>query len=464
MVFASIFNDVLGPVMRGPSSSHTAGSYHIALTAASLLGEPAARAAFVFDPAGSYAQTYWQQNADKAFVAGLLGWSLTDSRFGDVLALAGRQGLEAEFRAARLPRTDHPNMVRVSLTGVGGKKLEVLAKSTGGGTFAVVEVNGRRTAIDGKTAVRVGNAGTAAPVYHVRKGRPLFSSGAGMVRYARRGRMSLGEAALRYEARLLGWTEGEAAAEMGRRWAIMAASVEEGFEPRNVRMSLLRPTAQKILAAERRGILPMGGVSARVAARALAVMHASNSGAVVCAAPTGGSAGVIPAVVVTLDLEKKLPEPVLVRSLFAAGAVGLVFVQRATFAAEIAGCQVEIGAAGAMAAAAIVEAAGGSASQASDAAAVSLQNSMGSVCDLVQGRCEIPCHTRNAAAAAGAFVSADLVMGGYENPIPLDETVDASMASGQMLPAELRVTSKGGLAVTPSALALGSKKRASPKA
>ncbi|MBM3310093.1 MAG: hypothetical protein FJY80_01140 [Candidatus Aminicenantes bacterium] len=457
-MFASIFNDVLGPVMRGPSSSHTAGSYHIALTARSLLGEAPARATFVFDPGGSYAQTYWQQNADKAFVAGLLGWNLTDSRFGDVLALAKRHGLEAEFRVARLSRTDHPNMVRALLTGRGGKSLEVLAKSTGGGTFAVVEVNGRRTAIDGKAEVRVRNAGTAAPVYHVQKGEPLFLSGADMVLYARRSRMSLGEAALRYEARLLGWTEGEAAAEMMRRYLLMAASVEEGLNPSRVRMSLLRPTAHRILAAERRGALPSGGDPARAAARALAVMHASNSGAVVCAAPTGGSAGVIPAVAVTLARERKLSESALIRSLFAAGAVGLVFVQRATFAAEIAGCQVEIGAAGAMAAAAVVEAAGGTPAQACDAAAISLQNSMGSVCDLVQGRCEIPCHTRNAAAAAGSFVCADLVMGGYENPVPLDETVDASMASGRMLPSELRVTSKGGLAVAPSALALGSRK------
>jgi L-serine dehydratase len=108
-----------------------------------------------------------------------------------------------------------------------------------------------------------------------------------------------------------------------------------------------------------------------------------------------------------------------------------------------------------MAAAAAVEAQGGSAGQALDAAAVSLQNSMGSVCDLVQGLCEIPCHTRNAAAAVGALVCADLVLGGYVNPVPLDDTVDAVFAVGKMLPNELRCTSLGGLAVTPSAQALG---------
>ena len=79
---------------------------------------------------------------------------------------------------------------------------------------------------------------------------------------------------------------------------------------------------------------------------------------------------------------------------------------------------------------------------------------MGSACDLVQGICEIPCHTRNAAAAASAFVCADLILGGYRNPIPLDETVDAVLSTGQMLPPELRCTSLGGIATTPSALNL----------
>jgi L-serine dehydratase len=79
---------------------------------------------------------------------------------------------------------------------------------------------------------------------------------------------------------------------------------------------------------------------------------------------------------------------------------------------------------------------------------------MGSVCDLVGGRVEIPCHTRNAVAASSAFVCADLVVGVYQNPIPLDETIDAVYAVGRMMPSELLCTSKGGLAVTPSALRL----------
>jgi L-serine dehydratase len=140
--------------------------------------------------------------------------------------------------------------------------------------------------------------------------------------------------------------------------------------------------------------------------------------------------------------------------LFAASAVGLIVARRATFAAEIAGCQVEIGVAGAMAAATVVEAVGGTPRQAVNAAAISLQNTMGSPCDPVAGACEIPCHTRNALAASGAFTCADLILGGYANPIPLDESIDASYEVGRALPSELRCTAKGGCAVTPSALAM----------
>lgn len=162
----------------------------------------------------------------------------------------------------------------------------------------------------------------------------------------------------------------------------------------------------------------------------------------------------MPGVVVSLVKERGLAHRQTALALFAASAIGLIVAKRATFAAEIAGCQVEIGVAGAMAAAAVVETAGGSARRAADAAAISLQNTMGSPCDPVAGTCEVPCHTRNAVAASSAFTCADLILGGYTNPIPLDEAIDASYEVGKALPDELRCTARGGCAVTPSARAL----------
>ena len=512
MAFISIFNDVLGPVMRGPSSSHTAGSYRIGRMARSLLGEEPVSAVLIFDPEGSYAKTYRQQGADLGFAAGLMGWPITDERFPQALEAAAREGLSITFQIFPITGADHPNTVHIEMTGRQDRRLRALAQSIGGGLIVFrrvedweVELTGkthnllveceettrpqverlagtamafegvtataarrglmvvciRKSAALGEEAVRqisslsgVRRVWSVPPLFFVQKGEPLFSSAAEMGAGAKRARTSLGQVALEYEACLLGLSEKEAKEEMLRRWDIMTAAIERGLLAHDLKMTLLQPSAAKIFRADGQGILALGGAGTRAAARAMAVLHVSNSGGVVCAAPTGASSGVIPGVVATLVETKKLQPEQIARALFAASAVGLVIAGRATFAAEVAGCQVEIGAAGAMAAAAAVEAMGGSAEQALDAAAVSLQNSMGTVCDLVQGLCEVPCHTRNAVAATSALVCADLVLGGYVNPVPLDDTVDAVFAVGKMLPRELRCTSLGGLAITPSAQSL----------
>ena len=510
--FVSILNDVLGPVMRGPSSSHTAGSYHIGRIVRSLLGDEPRTVSFTFDPDGSYARTYRQQAVDLALAAGVMGWPITDARFPGALDIARRSGIKLNFRTSRLPGARHPNTVRILAISKDGGRLETTAESTGGGGIAFTKVDGRPVEIDGKShetiVVSTGPAGrriadlmagagrdlaapvrwagdgeslvawmkdapldpairfqiesipgvrslrTAAPVFYIRKGNPLFLNADGMVRISESRRWSLGKAALTYESRLLGLPERDIIAEVLRRYSVMKAAVEQGLRGRSLAMQLLRPSAGRILRAEESGRMAVGGIHARAAARAMAVMHVTNSSGIVCAAPTGGSAGVLPGVVVTLAEEMKAGDRKTALMLLAASAVGLIVARRATFAAEVAGCQVEIGAAGAMAASAVVEFAGGSARLAADAAAISLQNTMGSVCDLVQGMCEIPCHTRNAAAASNAFVCADLVLGGYRNPIPLDETIDAAFESGKMLPAELRCTARGGIALAPSAMAL----------
>ena len=513
----SILNDVLGPVMRGPSSSHTAGSYHIAKIVTGLLGAPPVAAGFAFDPAGSYAQVYWQQGVDRAFATALMGWELTDDRFAASLDLAAEAGLAIRFDVRPLAKPDHPNTVEITLRAADGRTLAATARSIGGGAVEVVEVEGwpvhltgytwealvettavnadrvvsalsadgqlsaspdhrerdGRVLVDARRVAPLDSAARAAleplgtdatlreapPIAFVKRGRQLFQSGAEMLVLAGAHGWSLGRAALAYEAELLGLSEAAVIDEVSRRFDIMQAAVHMGLDPAAPSMQLLAPSARAILDADAAGRLPLGGLHTRAAARAMAVMHVNGAMGVVCAAPTGGSAGAVPGVVVTLVEERGLSRDAAAMALLAASAIGVILAERATFAAEVAGCQVEIGAAGAMGAAAVVEAAGGSATQAADAAAIAFQNSMGSVCDLVGGMVEIPCHTRNAVAASSAFVCADLVVGGYVNPIPLDETIDAVYAVGRMMPSELLCTSKGGLAMTPSALRLVARRR-----
>jgi len=505
-----IFNDILGPVMRGPSSSHTAGSYHIAVLARALLGAPPVRARFTFDPAGSYAQVYRQQGVDLAFAAGLLGWPLTDPRFFDALEDAPAAGLAMEFATEPLAGADHPNTVDIALAAASGAEVRLRAKSVGGGAVEVTRVDDWPVGLTGETycalaeirdgaeaAVRfaLDADGAAAegsaslqrgparllvvprveplgaetiaalraradvvslretpPTGFAKRGRPPFTSCQEMIALAEQRGWSLGRTGLAYEAELLGLDEPALNREMVQRFEIMRRAVQAGLSASAPSMQLLTPTARKVMDAEAAGLVAIGGLHTRAAARAMAVMHVNGAMGVVCAAPTGGSAGVLPGVIVSLVDDRGLDLETAVRALFAASAIGLIVSFRATFAAEVAGCQVEIGAAGAMAAAAVIEAAGGSARQACDAAAIAFQNTMGSVCDLVQGTVEIPCHTRNAAGAASAFVCADLIMGGYQNPIGLDETIDAVYDVGRMMPAGLRCTSRGGLAIAPSAL------------
>jgi L-serine dehydratase len=505
----SILNDVLGPVMRGPSSSHTAASYQIGRLAVALLGVPPVSIQVAFDPAGSYGQVYRQQGVDLGFAMGALGLPLTDATFFRALDEAAARGLQLEFIVRPLAEPDHPNAAEIRLHSADRGSLALRARSIGGGAIEITRIDGWAVRLTGQshewvlvleeaaearvrayldasgcllaepvivreegnillharsrqamgpalrssieTARGVTRIWEAPPVAFVKRGRPLFQSSARMVAAAQERACSLGRLALDHEAELLGITRQEVSEEMGRRVDLMCAAARAGLSEPLPAMQLLTPTAGNIYRAEAEGQLAVGGLHTRAAARAMAAMQINSSMGVVCAAPTGGSAGVLPGVLTTLIEERSLNRDGAILAALAAGAIGVIVATRATFAAEIAGCQVEIGAAGAMAAAAVVEYGGGSACQAADAAAISFQNTMGSVCDLVQGMVEIPCHTRNAVAASSAFVCADLVLGGYANPIPLDETIDAVLAVGKMMPSELRVTSRGGLAIAPSA-------------
>jgi L-serine dehydratase len=474
-----------------------------------LLGEELASATFTFDPHGSYAQVYRHQGSDLAFATGILGYPITDEAFPRMLDIAASRGVGISFAVEPLTRADHPNTAEIELVSTLGRRLRAMAKSVGGGAFVFTELDGWPVRLTGNAhevlvvatkeaadaaresvtgagqllaepvsctkgdrillhARRIAPLGTGAQaaleslpgvdqvwtapaVFFVQQGQPCFSSCADMVAWAERRCRTLSQAALAYESALLGLSESQVLAKVHRRLDLMRDAVHLGLSDSSPPMQLLPASAPTVMQREARGQVAIGGLHTRAAARAMAVMHVNAGKGVVCAAPTAGSAGTIPGVIVTLMEDKGLSREQAACALLASSAIGLVVAQRATFAAEIAGCQVEIGAAGAMAAAAVVEAAGGTPQQAADAAAIAFQNTMGLICDLVQGVVEIPCHTRNAVAASSAFVVADLVLGGYANPIPLDETIDAVYDVGRMLPRELKCTALGGLALAPAA-------------
>ena len=196
-----------------------------------------------------------------------------------------------------------------------------------------------------------------------------------------------------------------------------------------------------------------GPVLSRAAAYAMAVLEVSSSMGLIVAAPTAGSAGVVPGVLLALRDERGFSQDRLTDALFNAGAVGYLAMRNATVAGAVGGCQAEVGVAAAMAASAAVELLGGSPRQSLDAASTVLMNMLGLVCDPVGGLVEYPCQSRNAAGATNALMGAELALSGVPQLIPFDEMLSTIYAVGRRLPAELRETALGGCAATPSACA-----------
>lgn len=193
-----------------------------------------------------------------------------------------------------------------------------------------------------------------------------------------------------------------------------------------------------------------GNVLTKALIYSQAVLEVNASMGVIVAAPTAGSAGVLPSVLFALKEEFGLSDETLVNGLFTAGAIGSLLMKNASVSGAEAGCQAEIGSAAAMAAAAAVEMMGGTPEQCLDAASITISNMLGLVCDPIAGLVEMPCQTRNAAGASNALTSAEIALAGIKAAIPFSEMADAMYRVGKGLPHELRETALGGCAATPT--------------
>lgn len=172
----------------------------------------------------------------------------------------------------------------------------------------------------------------------------------------------------------------------------------------------------------------------------------------IVAAPTAGSCGVIPAVLIPYYEAKLASKEEIVKALFVSGAIGQVIADRASISGAQGGCQAEIGSASAMAAGALTFLQGGDAKQICNAAALALKGLLGLVCDPVAGLVEIPCVKRNVIGTVNAVSCTDMAIAGVESKIPPDEVIDAMGEVGDKMDASLKETALGGLAVTPTAI------------
>lgn len=238
---------------------------------------------------------------------------------------------------------------------------------------------------------------------------------------------------------------------MRKHFQVMWESAREG-ENAEMRSAsgLTGGAAAKVMERAQRGESLCGAAFGKAVARALAVSECNACMGRIVAAPTAGSCGILPAALITVMEEKNLPEEAAVAALFTAAGVGMVIAANATVSGAQGGCQAEVGSASAMAAAAVVEMAGGTPKMCADACAIALKNVLGLVCDPVAGLVEVPCVKRNAMGVVNALAAAEMALAGVSSVIPADEVIVAMKRVGNTMPASLRETAEGGLADTPT--------------
>ena len=240
--------------------------------------------------------------------------------------------------------------------------------------------------------------------------------------------------------------------QMARALEIMRESAAQPLKnPIRSMGGLIGGEAKKLSGHAVKGKAICGDVLSKAIIYAVAVLEVNASMGLIVAAPTAGSAGVVPGLLLALQDIYKISNSRLVDALFNAGAIGYLAMRNATVAGAVGGCQAEVGVAASMAASASVELMGGTPEQCMDAASTVLMNMLGLVCDPVGGLVEYPCQNRNAAGVANALIAAEMALSGVKQLIPFDEMLATMYAVGRRIPIELRETALGGCAATPSA-------------
>lgn len=254
-------------------------------------------------------------------------------------------------------------------------------------------------------------------------------------------------------------TRSQSMAKMLTMWQAMSDAAD-GYTGRRRSVSgLVGGDGMKMRQYNFRGEAMTGGYVSEVIAEALSMAESNACMGRIVAAPTAGACGVLPAVLLPLCKYEELSQHQLLEALYVASGIGAVIAYRACIAGASGGCQAEIGTASAMAAGALVALRGGDGQQIGHAVAMALKNLMGLVCDPVAGLVEVPCVKRNVIGAVNAVSVADMAMAGITSQIPVDEVIDAMGEVGRRMPVEFRETALGGLAATPTGLAIQEKMR-----
>lgn len=504
--FPSIFNDVIGPVMRGPSSSHCAASLRIARICRDLMDQTIRDILIEFDPNGSLATTHKSQGSDMGLFGGFLGWEADDERLPESEKHLSSAGINVSILVVDI-QANHPNTYKISLSN-SKESRQLTAISTGGGMIEVIEIDGLPVSMAGdyfETLIYCTNPdklklfleasvsfdsleihkGTSCfielkaqsflepsmireieamegvlfvkqlnPVLPVMARKDLrvpFTSCAEMLDYNEDKGLSLWELAVDYEKARGGISAEEVFEKMRLIVRIMGNAIDTGLRGTQYKDRILGSQSVQFKEHLEAKKLVAGDTYNRMIMYVSAIMEVKSSMGVIVAAPTAGSCGALPGALFGVAHCLNLPEDELIKGMLSAGLIGVFIAAHATFAAEVGGCMAETGSGGGMAAAAIVQMNGGSLAQSLAASSMALQNSLGIICDPIGNRVEAPCLGRNVMAASNALSCANMALSNYEHLIPLDEVIDTMKAVGDQIHHTLRCTNLGGLSITKAA-------------
>jgi L-serine dehydratase len=510
--FPSIFNDVIGPVMRGPSSSHCAASLRIGRLCRDLMQNNITSILVEFDPNGSLADTHTGQGSDMGLYGGFLGWEADDERLPESETYISNAGILVQF-AVRDINSEHLNTYLITLTNPKEKRT-VTAISTGGGMIEVIAIDGIKVSMMGdfyetliycKTSDKIlelikkdmsydyiivpdenpnfievkaqsfpdklllEQLASMEELMFIKKISPVlpvlsrkdvkvpFTTCNEMLEYNKDKNLSLLELAILYESERGNISEKEILEKMRKIVLIIKDSIKSGLQGTHYADRLLGSQSVNFKnELQNKRLIETGALNV-VVMYVSALMEVKSSMGVIVAAPTAGSCGTLPGAVMGTADFLGVSEDEAIKAMLVAGLIGIFIATQSTFAGEVAGCGVEYGSGGSMASAAIVYLAKGSLAQSIAAASMVLQSTLGLSCTPVANRVEAPCLGNNIMAATNAVTFANMALSGYDELIPLDEVIQTMYTIGMAIPHEFKCTNIGGLCATKTAKILEAK-------
>jgi L-serine dehydratase len=503
--YPSIFNDVIGPVMRGPSSSHCAAALRIGRMVRDLMDANIEEVLIEFDSHGSLATTHNSQGSDMGIFGGFLGWETTDERLAESARAIQDAGIRVQIEIQDFA-AQHPNTYKITLEN-STEQHTVTAISTGGGMIEIVEIDGVEVSLAGdyfetliylnadddaivnylrgkisadeilplrsadtriieikaqsfldggiisalKAQFDIKYVKTIAPVLPVMSRQRIsvpFITCAEMLKYNADKNLALWELAIHYESARGNLSHEQVWQRMAEIVRLMQKSIHDGIAGTKYADRILGYQSGLFETRMANRQLLDGGMLNQMILYVTSMMEVKSSMGVIVAAPTAGSCGGLPGACIGAATSLGLSKDEMTQAMLAAGMIGVFIAAHATFAAEVGGCQAECGSGSGMASAALVTLAKGTLKQSLDAASMALQNIMGMVCDPVANRVEVPCLGKNVLAASNALACANMALADYDAVIPLDEVIETMDRVGKSLPHELRCTALGGLSIT----------------